>query len=66
MIANGNVKYKLTLNNVKITSINTSSICEPDCKLVDEVAFNYSQIIWLYLDSTGKEITTSYNAQTGN
>jgi len=66
MVANGNIKYKLTLNNVRISGINTSTICEPDCKLVDEVAFSYSQITWVYLDNTGKEISTLYNAQTGN
>ena len=67
MVANdGRVYYKLTLNNVKISSISTSSICDPDCKLIDEAAISYSRIKWEYWDSEGNKEVETFNAQTGN
>ncbi len=67
IVANdGRVYYKVTLNNVRISSISTSSICDPDCKLIEEVAFNYSKITWDYWDSAGNKTTATYNARMRN
>ena len=66
MISNdGSLYYKLTLNNVKINGISTNTTCDPDCKLLDEVAFSYSKITWEYWDSEGNKTGTTYNVQTG-
>lgn len=65
MVDNGRVYYKLTLNDVKISSIQTESICDPGCKLVDEVSISYSKITWEYWDITGTKVDATYNAQTG-
>jgi type VI secretion system secreted protein Hcp len=66
MVSNGKVYYKLTLNNVRISSINTSTSCEPDCLLVDEVSMSYSKITWEYWDSNGSKVVASYNFEMGN
>lgn len=66
MIANGKVYYKITLNNVRISGITTSTVCDSDCELVDEVSISYTKITWEYWDSAGNKVDTSYNAQTGN
>lgn len=65
MVDNGRVYYKVTLNDVKISRIQTESICDPDCKLVDEVSISYSKITWEYWDSAGTKVDATYNAQTG-
>ena len=65
MVANGRVYYKITLNNVRVIGITTSSVCDPDCKLVDEVSISYTKITWEYSDSSGN-VVASYNAQTGS
>ena len=62
----GSLYYKVTLNKVKINSISTSTACDSDCKLLDEVAFSYSKITWEYWDSKGKKTGATYNVQTGN
>ena len=66
MVSNdGSVYYKVTLDKVKISSINTGSVCDPNCKLIDEVSFNYSKITWEYWDRQGNKTVATYNAQTG-
>lgn len=62
----GGLYYKVILNKVKINSISTSTICDPDCKLLDKVAFSYSKITWEYWDSMGNKTGATYNVQTGN
>ena len=64
--SNGKIFYKITLNTVKINSINTNSDCDPDCILVDEVSISYSKITWEYSDITGNKTVATYNAETGN
>lgn len=66
LVANGKIYYKLSLNNVRITSINTSSLCDTDCLLFDEVSLSYTKISWEYWNSDGSKVVASYNAQTGN
>ena len=53
------------LSNAKINSVNTSTICDPNCELIDEVSISYSKITWEYRDSNGNKVVTSYNAKTG-
>jgi type VI secretion system secreted protein Hcp len=65
MVANGRVYYKVTLNNVKISSINTGSLCKPDCNLVDDLSISYSKITWEYWDSNGTKTAATFNAKTG-
>jgi type VI secretion system secreted protein Hcp len=60
----GRVFYKVTLKNVMITSITTNSICEPDCKMVDEIALRYSSITWTHWDNRGGKTEATYNFQT--
>mgnify|MGYP003664497125 CR=1 FL=1 len=63
---NGKVYYKITLNTVKISSMSTSSNCDPDCNLVDEISVSYSKITWEHMDSNGNKTVANYNVQTGN
>ena len=65
MVTNGKLHYKLTLSNARVNSINTNTICNPNCELIDEVSIGYSQITWEYRDSTGNKVVTTYNAKTG-
>jgi type VI secretion system secreted protein Hcp len=66
IVTNSKVYYKVTLGNARINSITTSSICDPDCKLMDDVFISYSQITWEYWDSAGNKVVATYNAKTGN
>jgi len=67
MVSNdGSLYYKVTLNNAKINSISTQTSCDPDCKVLDEVAFSYSKITWEYWDSAGNKTVATFNVQTGN
>ena len=66
IVTNGKVYYKVTLGNARISSITTSSICDPECELMDDVSISYSQITWEYWDSAGKKIVATYDAKTGN
>ena len=63
---NGRSYYKITLVNVRISSVSTNTVCEPECHLVEEVAFTYSKIIWDYKDSSGEQTTGSFDAKGGN
>ena len=65
IVTNGKVNYKITLGNARISSINTSSICDPDCELKDDVSISYSQITWEFWDNKGKKVVATYNAKTG-
>ncbi|MEH6537710.1 MAG: type VI secretion system tube protein Hcp [Psychroserpens sp.] len=66
LASDGSLYYKVILNNVKISSISTSSICDPECKLVDEISISYSKITWEYWDSDGNKTVATYNVQAGN
>lgn len=62
----GRLYYKITLNNVRIKSIRTSTSGDADHAPVDEVAFSFTKIKWEYWDSAGNKTETTYNLQTGN
>ncbi len=64
--SNNRVYYKVTLNNVRVSSISTNTNCNPNCTLVEEVAFNYAKITWEYHDSSGQRTVASYDARSGN
>ena len=61
--ANGRLYYKITLSNVRIKSIRTTT-GEPDRNPIDEVAFSFTKITWEYWDSAGNKTETTYNLQT--
>ena len=58
--------YKITLNNVRVSSIISKSECNPECEMMDEFSLNYSKITWEYWDSKGEKTTSSFNAATNN
>jgi type VI secretion system secreted protein Hcp len=59
------IHYRMTLKNVQIKSMNTSAICDNDCKISDEVAFSYSEIKWEYWNSDNSKTEASFNLKTG-
>lgn len=61
---NGRLYYKITLNNVSIKSIRTTTSSDANRALVDEISFSYSKITWEYWDSAGNKTETTYNLQT--
>lgn len=65
-VTNGNVYYKVTFGNARISRINTSTNCDPECELMDDVSISYSKVTWEYWESTGNKVVATYNARTGN
>ena len=65
LIDTGKVKYKLTLENARISSIYSFSKCDPDCQIMDSVSISYTKITWVYFDSSGNTVKTSHDAKTG-
>ncbi|NNK11760.1 MAG: type VI secretion system tube protein Hcp, partial [Flavobacteriaceae bacterium] len=63
--ANGRLYYKITLNNVRVKSVRTTSAGDAEGTLVDEVAFGFTKITWEYWDDAGNKTETSYDLQTG-
>jgi len=57
--------YKVTLDNVRISSISSMSICDPDCEVMERVTISYSKITWEYWDDQGNKVETSYDARRG-
>ncbi|MBT8272892.1 MAG: type VI secretion system tube protein Hcp [Bacteroidia bacterium] len=60
--SNGRTYYKVILEPVRISSVNTHS---SDAQLIEEVAFNYSKITWEYSSRDGTT-SSSYDSRTGN
>ena len=60
------VFYKITLNNVGISSINSKAMCSLECEMVDEFTLSYSKIVWEYWDSKGNKVSSSYNVASNN
>lgn len=62
----GKPLYRVTLNNVRISGVNSNLFCDPECKIREEVSLNYSKITWQYIDKTGNTVEATYNVQGGN
>lgn len=58
--------YKVTLNNVRVSSIISKAACAPECEIVDEFSLSYSKITWEYWDSKGEKVTSSFNVANNN
>ncbi|MEZ2414313.1 Hcp family type VI secretion system effector [Muriicola sp. E247] len=63
--ANGRLYYKITLRNVRVKSVRTTSGDDAQAKPVDEMTFSFSQITWEYWDSAGNKTEATYNLETG-
>jgi type VI secretion system secreted protein Hcp len=51
--SDGVSNYTITLSDVLITGVATSSECNPNCKTTEQVSINYSKIEWSYKDRNG-------------
>ena len=58
--------YKVTLANVRISSISSKAECNPECKIVEEFSLSYNKITWDYWDAKGEKVTSSFNVSTNN
>lgn len=47
------ILYKVTLNEVRITAVTSSSDCTSGCQTMEEVSFYYNKIAWEYTGSSG-------------
>ena len=63
--SNGRVYYKVTLENVMVTSVKTNTVCDPGCQVFEEVAISYSKIKWEYTDDRGGKVESTYDARRG-
>ena len=45
--------YTITLSDVLLSGVATSSECNPVCKTTERVSINYSKIEWVYKDRNG-------------
>lgn len=61
----GKPLYRVTLNNVRINGINSNLLCDPKCKIREDVSLNYTKITWQYLDKNVNIVEASYNVQEG-
>jgi type VI secretion system secreted protein Hcp len=50
----GGDSYTITLSDVMLTGISSSTECNPACKTVETLTINYRTIIWEYKDRNGK------------
>ena len=66
LVDSGKVYYKITLDNARISSINTVTLCEPDCEFMDIVGISYSKITWEYSEGRKGKVVGSYNGERGN
>jgi type VI secretion system secreted protein Hcp len=58
--------YKVTLNNVRVSSIISKAACTPECEIVDEFSLSYAKITWEYWDSKGEKVMSTFNVATNN
>jgi len=59
--ADGRGFYTIRLNGVRITGVETSSNCIPQCVTMEEVSFNYSKITWEYTDAKEGKVKSGYD-----
>jgi type VI secretion system secreted protein Hcp len=57
----GRTVYRIVLTDVRITGVKSSTECNPECRAMEEVAFNYSKITWEYTNSSGGKVKTGYD-----
>lgn len=58
--------YKITLNNLRVSSISSKAVCSSECEIVDEFTLKHTKIIWEYWGSNGDKVSTSFNVATNN
>lgn len=61
--ADGKSNYTVTLKDVIITGISTTSGCDPKCETVEEVSFSYEKISWEYTDPKGSKVVSGYDVK---
>jgi type VI secretion system secreted protein Hcp len=67
LLANDNkALYKVTLNNVRVSSIISKAACTPECEIVDEFSLSYAKITWEFWDSKGEKVMSTFNVATNN
>lgn len=59
--ADGRDFYTIRLTNVRITSVTSSSDCNPQCETREEVTFNYSKIGWEYSGKDGSKVQAGWD-----
>lgn len=55
--------YKVTLENVIISGVNSSATCTPNCEVMEEVALSFTKISWEHSDSSGQKVVTTYDIE---
>ena len=61
--ADGRSYYKVTMKEVLITGISTTSDCDPKCETIEEVSFSYGKISWEYTDPKGSKVVSGYDVK---